>query len=739
MTMSDTPPDNSGAIMSAAEMEAEANRNAAQEELSANRPNQQGPQSTITWTNQQVDANTGEPITQLVDGTWVPTSWYEANGGNSGISDANGGNGQQTGVNPYLDMYDDSLWGRQMAQDAWNADNSGGSSGNPVLTGHVAGDRLNDTDASYRALHDQRNNPGGGGTIIYNGAEMDPVTKWNQETLLRPEWQASLDSARGLMDSQMAYRGVLQDEWSANPVDFGQVGGANLEATIGRGDLDRWGSTNPTTSATGYEKWGQTGQTIQGDQWQNIGNAQPTLGAQDWRQFGETGQTIGADQWKDIGMANPTLGADDYKQFGTSDPTIGADDWQQFGNTENTIGKDDWREFGNTEQTLDGGTYDERFGDANSDPTGGYGSHSQDGSDWNQIEYTPDAIRRQAEQETMAYMNSQLDPQWDKRQADLEQQLANKGLQWGDAAYDSAMSSQKNSRDQAYAGARNQALADSRSEASMLWGQEMQRSDQLNQQTQADVDNIYRARQANIGNYGQNQSMEQQNYLAYQQAAFGQDLNSRQQQLDANLNYGREDYNQDFNSRQQSLNANLDYGREGFQQDFQSRQQQLDADRNYGNDAFMQDLQSKQQGLDATLGYGREAYQQDYQSRQQNLDSNRNYSNDAFSQDLQSKQQGLDAQLDYGSEAWRQDYGNRQQNINSDLAYSDQAYNQDRNTRQDNITNYLNYGNSEFNQNQQSQQLSLEAQIAQEQATQGRYGLVNPNETSGAINAALGR
>jgi hypothetical protein len=689
--MGESAPDTSNAIMSAAEMEAEANRNAAQEELSANRPDQQGPQSTTAWTNRQIDANTGEPIIQLSDGTWVPQAWYDA-----------------------------------------NIDNG------TVLTGHVAGEAKNDSDAQYRALHDARNNPSGGGTTIYNGSPVDNVTKWNQETNLRPEWQASLDGARGLMDSEIAYRDTMTNQWGDNPVDFGGYGGDNLQSTIGRGDLDRFGQNTQTTNANDYQQFGTSNPQLNGGDWQNIGMASPNLGAQDWRQFGQTGQTIQANQWEDIGMASPTLGANDYQQFGTSDPTIGADDWQQFGNTENTIGKDDWREFGNTEQTLNGGTYDERFGDANADPTGGYGSHSQDGSDWNQIEYTPDAIRRQAEEETLNFMNSQLDPQWDTRQADLEQQLANQGLQWGDQAFDSAMKSMKNSRDQAYAGARNQALADSRSEASMLWGQEMQRSEQMNMQTQADVDNIYRARQANIGNYGQNASMEQQNYLAYQQAAFGQDLNSRQQQLDANLNYGREDYNQDFNSRQQSLNANLDYGNSAFQQDFQSRQQQLDADRGYGNDAFRQDLQSKQQGLDAQLGYGREAYQQDYQSRQQNLDANRNYSNDAFGQDLASKQQGLDAQLNYGREGFQQDYQSRQQKLDADLAYGNQAYQQDAQNRQRNITEYLNYGNSEFNQNQQSQQMALEAQIAQEQATQGRVGLINPSNTSGAINAALG-
>jgi hypothetical protein len=673
-------------VKGAAEVEAEANRLAALKETQANRPDQFGPMGSTTWQTGMVDSSTGRPVEQLSDGSWV---FSAAPGGDPSAAPQG---------RPPIPDWPQPPAGNSAAEQAryeqdvqsfndWHEQYGVGTAFNNGMSNEATGP-LYSTPANSGSA-------GGAGD-----SNITAVNKWTQNTQLNPEWQERLDQSNTLLGSEMDYRQGQTEAWAANPTDYSDIGGSNLQGTIGRGDLAQFGQTQQTTGAQDWRQFGQT---------------QQTTGAQDWRQFGNTDQTIGKDQWQDIGMASPTLGANDYQQFGTSDPTIGANDWRQFGTSDPQISGDDWRQFGNTEQTLDGNTYDERFGDANADPTGGFGSHGQDGSNWDQIQYSPDAIRRQAEQETLGFMNSQLDPQWDTRQSDLEQQLANQGLQWGDAAYDNAMESMKNSRDQAYAGARNQALSDSRSEANMLWGQEMSRSEQKNMQTQADLDNVFRARQSNIGNYQQGQSQEQQNYLAYQQAAFGQDLNSRQQQLDANLNYGREGFNQDYQSRQQQLNANLDYGNSAFQQDFQSRQQQLDADRSYGNDAFRQDLQSKQQGLDATLDFGRESYQQDYNTRQQNLDSNRQYNQQAYNQDYQS----------------------RQQNLDSNRLYNQQAYDQDRNSRQDNISNYLNYGNSEFGQNLSAQQLDLQARQAQDQQQLDQYNAVNPNNTASTINTMV--
>jgi hypothetical protein len=676
-------------VVGAAEVEAEANRLAALRETQANRPDQFGPMGSTTWNTQMVDSNTGRPIEQMADGSWV---FQETPGGGSDPSAAPQGRPpipdwpQPPADNSAAEQarYDQDV----QSFNEWHELYGVGTAFNNGMSNEATGP-LYETPANA-----------GTGSPLDGNSNITAVNKWTSNTELTPEWQESLDGGRELLNGEMQYRGNQLQRWDANPVDYSDIGGSNLEGTIRRSDLDQFGSTAPTT---GSEDWREFGSTAQ------------TTGAQDWRQFGNTDQTIQANQWQDIGMASPTLGANDYQQFGVTDPTIGANDYQQFGVSAPQISGDDWRQFGNTETNLNSGTYDERYGAANADPTGGYGAHGQDGANWDQIQYSPDAIRRQAEQETLSFMNSQLDPQWDTRQSDLESQLSNQGLQWGDAAYDNAMESMKNSRDQAYSGARNQALADSRSEANMLWGQEMSRSEQKNMQTQADIDNIYRARQANIGNHMQGQGQEQQNYLAYQNAAFGQDLNSRQQQLDANLNYGREGFQQDFNSRQQQLDADLGYGREAFSQDFQSRQQQLDADRGYGNDAFRQDLQSKQQGLDAQLNYGRESYQQDYSTRQQNLDSNRLYNQQAYNQDYQT----------------------RQQDVDNNRLYDQQAYDQDYQTRQTKISNFLNFGSEEHGQNLSAQQLDLQARQAQDQQLLDQYNAANPNTTANTINTMM--
>ena len=614
-------------VEAAARVEAETNRLAADTETWANRPDQNGPTGSVSWDQQMVDSRTGRPIVQDRYGRWV-------------FADSESDPGYVARPDNYDDRYNDS-------SDRYHEY----ANDNPNAIGNL------DEWKAYRAyVADQARISG----------NIEQVTDWTQNTTLNPEWQASLDSGRELMDRQTAYRSGQTEQWAANPVDFGGgVGGGSIKPgqTISTGDLAQFGQTSPN------------------------------LGAQDWRQFGSTNPTIGADDYRQFGTTDAQITGDDWRQFGTTNPQISGDDWRQFGTTEQTIGQDDWQQYGNTEQTLTGDSYDERFGEANADPTGGYGAHDQGGSDWDQIQYTPDAIRRQAEQETLGFMNSQLDPQWDTRMNDLEVKLTNQGLQWGDAAFDNAMESMKNSRDQAYSGARNQALADSRSEASMLWDQEMGRSEQKNFQTQADLNNIYRARQANIGNYQSTAGQEQQNYLAYQKEAFGQDLASRQQTLDSDLNFGREAWNQDFNNRQQQLNANLDYGREGFQQDLYSRQQQLDAN----------------------LDYGREGFQQD----------------------LQGRQQQLDADLRYGSEAFNQDRTSRQDDVNNNLRYSDSAFNQDRTARQDNISNYLNYGSEAFNQDLQGNQLNLAAMSEAERAQLARYNAINPGETAASINSLM--
>ena len=435
--------------------------------------------------------------------------------------------------------------------------------------------------------------PNGVETGMFNKT---PGKDWTQNVTLNPEWQESLDRSRELMDDQTDYRSGVVKDWTNNGIDYSDIGGDNISTTIGRGDLDQFGQQNAI------------------------------LGADDWRQFGTT---------------NPNMGSQDWRQFGTTDQTIGAGQWQNQGNSDPTIGADDWRQFGQTGQTINSGDWDARFG--NNDQSGGFGDHGMGGSDWDTVQYTPEALRNKAEQQTLAFMNAQLDPQWDTRQNDLEVKLTNQGLQPGDAAWDNAMASMSRSRDSAYSGARNQALADSRAEANMLWGQEMSRSEQKNQQTQADLDNIYRARQSNIQNYQGQRAQDMQGFLDYQNSAFDQDFKARQQTLNANLDYGNSAFQQDFQSRQQSLDAQLGYGREAFNQDFQGRQQQLDANRMYSSEAFNQDLRARQQTFDTNRLYAQEAFDQDYRSRQANITNYLNYGNAEFGQNLSKSELDLQA------------------------------------------------------------------------------------------------
>ena len=409
----------------------------------------------------------------------------------------------------------------------------------------------------------------------------DVTEEWENQQTLNPEWQAFLDNQRHQASfEQNARANMLGYQMDFDPETGNALGTYSGDGTGGyfSNDLD-------------YTQVG------------------------DWDRVN---QTIGRDDLGQFGTTNPNLGAQDWRQFGTSDPTIGADDWRQHGYTDPTVGADDWREFGTTDQTINAGTYDERFG---SQPSyrDEFGDHNQGGQDWSLIDYAPEAIRRQAEQQTLDFMNSQLDPQWQTREDELMQQLANQGLSYGDAAFTNALAGFNRQKNTAYEGARNQALADSRAEAMMLWDQEMGASEQKNKYLQQDWDNEFQARQSNIANYLAGRGQETQDYLAYQQAAFGQDLSSRQQQLDADWRYGQLAHQQDLQSRQQALDADLGFGREAFQQDYMGRQQQLDANRMYSQEAFNQDLQARQAAISNYLNYGNAEFNQGLSAQQLEL------------------------------------------------------------------------------------------------------------------------
>jgi hypothetical protein len=666
-------------VIGAAREEGRQNRILANQEMFANRMDQSGPFSSTNYTYETVDPLTGEvtggPGYQA--GPQIPLPKLA--------------NGEEDFAN-----YTDEMWDQVMAP--FYADQQ------PATAAE---------DAYYR---------------------------WDQETTLNPEWQEVLDGQRGQMNAEIDYRTNQTNAWNGGAPMEGAFNTTEFQggnATIDQGQLGQFAGGRPgQTGADDWREFGVAGQTIGADDYKQQGYSDAQISGDDWRQFGQTGQTIGAGDWQQFGQTGQTIGANDYQQQGRTEQTIGADDYKQQGRTEQTIGEDDWREFGTTDPIMNSGTWDERFG--GQDNSGGYGDHGMDGSNWDQVNYAPEAIRQQAQNDTYAYQQSRLDPQWEKTKADAEVQMRNQGLQPGDQQWDDRMESMSKSKSSAYDSARNTSLADSRAEASMLWDQEMGRSQQKNQQTQADVDNIFRARQGNIENYQSQRGQDMQGYLDYNKNAFGQDLASRQQQLDANLDYGNSAYNQDLTSRQQQLDAQLDFGNSAFDQDRQARQQQLDAQLDFGSEAYNQDYRSRQQNVDNNLAYGNEAWNQDYANRQQNVDNNLRYGQEGFNQDYRGRQQALEAQLGFGQEAYNQDYNTRQQGADNALAYGNQSFNQGFQQNQADIGNNLEYGNAAFDQDQQIRQQQIAAQQEAERLNQGRMNAINPTATGQGIVDTFG-
>ena len=96
--------------------------------------------------------------------------------------------------------------------------------------------------------------------------------------------------------------------------------------------------------------------------------------------------------------------------------------------------------------------------------------------DVDQLSFTPDEARQRAED--MAYQRDvmRLDPQFNQEQSRLEAQLANQGLTPGDRAYDSAMNSFYQNRNDAYERARLGSAAAGRQEVEGMWGREVDRN-----------------------------------------------------------------------------------------------------------------------------------------------------------------------------------------------------------------------------------------------------------------------
>lgn len=92
------------------------------------------------------------------------------------------------------------------------------------------------------------------------------------------------------------------------------------------------------------------------------------------------------------------------------------------------------------------------------------------------VGFDPTANRQAAEDAAYGRSTQRLDPRFEKQRADLERQMAGRGLRAGDAAYDSAMQNFNLGRNDAYEMARMGATSEGRQE----FGVNMQANERAN-------------------------------------------------------------------------------------------------------------------------------------------------------------------------------------------------------------------------------------------------------------------
>jgi hypothetical protein len=111
-----------------------------------------------------------------------------------------------------------------------------------------------------------------------------------------------------------------------------------------------------------------------------------------------------------------------------------------------------------------------------------------------------------------AYYNEQkamLDPQWQQRQSDTENQLANMGLSRGSPAWEREKARLDQSQQQAYGSAQNQAIMAGGAESTRLQNAEIARGNFANLAGQQDYQNQVTSQQAqNAGNTAQQQAAQ---------------------------------------------------------------------------------------------------------------------------------------------------------------------------------------------------------------------------------------
>jgi hypothetical protein len=103
------------------------------------------------------------------------------------------------------------------------------------------------------------------------------------------------------------------------------------------------------------------------------------------------------------------------------------------------------------------------------------------------LEFNPDEIRQQAQDAAYDRSSGRLDSRFDQSDNELEVSLRNRGLSEGDAAFDSAMANQSDSKNDAYANAQNDAVGQGRAESAQAFDQQKQSTDYANNLRQSQM------------------------------------------------------------------------------------------------------------------------------------------------------------------------------------------------------------------------------------------------------------
>lgn len=324
-----------------------------------------------------------------------------------------------------------------------------------------------------------------------------------------------------------------------------------------------------------------------------------------------------------------------------------------------------------------------------------------------------------AEQAIYNRATSRLDPMFQDREADMDNQLRNQGLQPGDEAYDRAMRNLNFARNDAYSSAINDAIMRSGAEGSRLFGMDVTRRG-------IDTGEEAQARQFDLARRGQSVGEEATAGQFANQAAqglFGAQLAERAQDIDTAFRSG------EFGNAAQLASFGMGMQGAGFDRDtamqrFQAAQQGVGQNNQaaqaefgaameqarMGDTRALQDFQSQLQAA----GFNNEQIQQMFQ----NAMAGTGFNNQAAMQEFGAAGQGADrfnqAQLQeagFGNEAQRQQFLMQAQQRGMDVNEANQLFNQS-----------MQAGNLGFNQDMQSANFATQLrqqQIAEEMQRRG--------------------